>query len=166
MVIDPTVFDLIPAVEVLHVGFDVQEWRAVQNIDFRECDSRTLYAFKLHDGEPDMIRPVRAPYSEDPMLHVLKEGFAGETFLFRTVEKVDQNNVRKSFNIFKPCMIFRKKPDSTGNPFFKFPLNRDPFGLLIRRVDYAYWLDRDRFLHLKRYHLIALFNDIIHVLHG
>ena len=81
MFIDPAVFNIIPAVEVLHVWLNVKKRRAVQNIDFRESNSCVLYAFNLHDGKSNMIRSVRASNREYPMLNVLKERFSRKPLL-------------------------------------------------------------------------------------
>jgi hypothetical protein len=72
MLVIPAAAHIFPAVEIGHIGFDIEERGLVENVHFGEIDPLTLQSFKFDDGETKFVESLVVPGGKAPVVHILK----------------------------------------------------------------------------------------------
>ncbi len=114
------------SVVLRHIGFDIQQRCAVENIHTANGQSVVLDTEKSHTRQPNRIRAARHTRGEQPALNFVPERDDSQTWGGRTVEPVEQPDSLEAVQVLEAVGILREELDDSFPSFSKGWLNRGP----------------------------------------
>ena len=105
MLLNPAAYGVRSAIELLHVGFDVENRRAIQHVHFREVKPVALSLLDLHDGQPDVIGAVWTADGKDAVFLLFKIRLSDDLFPIGQMEVVEQNGMGEAVQVFEATSV-------------------------------------------------------------
>ena len=94
-----------PIIDFGHIGLDVQEGRAIEDIDPRDPEEIPLPSDQLYGRDPNVIGPPGRSGGEDAVDALFQVGFHHHPGLPLPVEEVQDDEMREPFDILKPRLV-------------------------------------------------------------
>ena len=103
--IKPTGSNVLGAIKLLHVGLDVKQWRAVNNVNIINIQNTGFDLIQLNNRNANGIRTLGCPSGEKSPRFGIQEGHDMKLEAMAAVEMIEQYDVGKSIEVFQPRMV-------------------------------------------------------------
>lgn len=133
----PAVAGIFDAIEFGAVWLDVQQRRAVEDVDIVQKERRSLYPDQLDDAQADGIGSAGGAGGKYPSRHILEKGLDQQLGRFRPVQMGDQVEVGKAGQILEPLAELRQDLGPALAAFGIGRLDGGLFGHGVRATDHA-----------------------------
>ena len=131
----PTLRRIGIAVEPWNIGLDIEKRGLVEDIDACYFEPVPLPSEESNHGETDAVGTGRVSGSENSVGFVVEKRRAHESKLIRTVEGVEEEDVRKALNVLQSLPVLRKDLDPAPCIGPKRSLDRGFLFMKERRMD-------------------------------
>jgi len=146
--LQPAAAGVVAPVKAADVRLDVQQRRAVEDVDVLDMQRAALETDQAHEAQADGVRAPGTARGEHAVLGVLKEGLDGQPRLPGTVEEVDQPQVRETLEVGQSLGKGRVDLDRAGDSRGEDRLDRGLLGGGVGAVDDADRMQCD-FVHAR-----------------